>query len=342
MARRSDWTPLRFVMVPAPSPGSLEVHSSSRPTVIYLDQNMWIDLARATKAPDDHPRERELLEILCAKVRTGGVRLPLTASNLYETHKVKKAELRAAIAYTQAMLSKAEVFRGRRRRLEVEVARVLCELYGLPWKEPHPEWMFSRLFFESQAELGDPRLGLKMSDRVLESFRSDPQAALIDYLIESDDGVRREAVARFEQGCDGLKAEIEERRLRHRNESLSMRRRIYSMLLAHGDQEILIAVADQLALPWRCFEDNKGATIRYVINETPAFLIEREIGLKLENQARPIHVNDMRDMRNFTTVLPYADVVVAEKQFTNLARQAALETRFGVRLETDLEVLRDL
>ena len=32
----------------------------------------------------------------------------------------------------------------------------------------------------------------------------------------------------------------------------------------------------------------------------------------------------MRDMRNFTTVLPYADIVVAEKLFTSLARKAGL------------------
>ena len=82
--------------------------------------------------------------------------------------------------------------------------------------------------------------------------------------------------------------------------------------------------------------------MRRVVNETPTLLIEREMVLKLEQQARPLHVNDMRDMRNFTTILPYADVVVAEKQFTNLARQAGLADRFGVRLETDLQALHDI
>ncbi len=78
------------------------------------------------------------------------------------------------------------------------------------------------------------------------------------------------------------------------------------------------------------------------MRETPTLLIEREIALKLEAQARPIHVNDMRDLRNFATVLPYADIIVAEKQFTNLTRQAGLGDRFGVGLETDLRSLTGL
>jgi hypothetical protein len=104
----------------------------------------------------------------------------------------------------------------------------------------------------------------------------------------------------------------------------------------------MIAVADQLGLPWRCFEDNNGATMRRVVNETATLFVEREIGLKLEAPGRPIHVNDMRDMRSFTTALPYADIVGAEKAFTSFARQAGLPKRFEARLETHLEGLRDL
>src|SRR5580704_5831258 len=84
--------------------------------VVYLDQNKWIDLARAVAAPADHPEDRTLLEFLCAKVEAGQIRLPLTASNLYETHKLNDPAQRFNLAHTQATLSKAEVFRGHRLR----------------------------------------------------------------------------------------------------------------------------------------------------------------------------------------------------------------------------------
>ncbi len=294
---------------------------------------------RAAQTPADHARDHQVLERLCAAVEAGRVRLPLTSSNLYETHKVNDAPLRAAIAYTQVTLSRAQVFRGRKRRLEVEVGRILADIYGVPWTEPNPDWVFSRLFIEAQAEVDDPRLSLDISERVLRLFREDPEAALFDYLADSDDDVRRQAVATFEQGAERLRADIEVRRAKHRNESLSMRRRIYSVLLALGDQEFMIDTAVKLGLPWRCFMDNKGATMRRVVKDTPTFLIEREVSLKLEGQRGNIHINDMRDMQNFTTVLPYSNIVVAENKFINLARQAGLAECFDVRLETDLGVL---
>jgi hypothetical protein len=313
--------------------------SPPRPTVVFLDQNMWIDLARAVLSPQDHPRDREVLKLLCAKAKDGAARFPLTVANLYETHKVIDPELRAAIAYTQTALSSAEVFRGRRRRLEVEISRVLSDIYGLPWLEPEPDWVFSRLHFESQAELDDPRFGSLISDDYLAYVRKSPSAALFDYLAGIDETVRREAVAKFEASSEAQRLKIEARRAEHQGESLSMRRKIYSVLLVLDDQDTMIAVADKLGLPWRCFEDQNGATMRRIIKETPTFIIEREIVLKLEALNRPSHVNDLRDMQNFTTVLPYADLMVTEKAFSNLARQAGLATHFGARLETNLESL---
>jgi hypothetical protein len=312
--------------------------SPKRAKVVYLDQNMWIDLAWAVKAPQDHARNREVLELLCEKVEAGEVRLPLTASNLYETHKVTDPEQRALYAYTQATLSRSEVFRGRRRRLEIEIGRVLCGIYDLPWTEPEGDWVFSDIFFESQTELGDTNLPI-ISDHALALIRANPSAALFHYLVHLDEATRRQAVAQFEQGCEDLRGDMELRRAQHSQESLSLRRRIYSVLLVLGDQEIMIAIAEKLGLPWRCFAENNGATMRKVISETPTFLIEREMALKLEGQNRAIHVNDMRDMRNFTAVLPYADIVVAEKQFSNLARQAGLTRCFDIQLETKLQSL---
>lgn len=318
---------------------SNEAVAPAGPTVVYLDQNKWIDLMRAAQAPAEHPRDRHVLERVCVAVEADQLRLPLTSSNLYETHKVNDPALRAAIAYTQATLSRAQVFRGRRRRLEVEVGRILADIYSLPWTEPDSDWVFSRLFFEAQADANDPRLGLNISDKVLCLLRENPEFALFEYLAGTDDDVRREAVATFEQGAERLRADIEERRAKHRNESLSMRRKIYSVLLALGDQEFMIDTAIGLGLSWRCFMDNSGATLRRVIRETPTLLIEREMSLKLEGQRGDIQLNDARDMQNFTTVLPYADIVVAENKFVNLARQAGLAERFGLRLETDLGAL---
>jgi len=50
-----------------------------RAKVVYLDQNKWIELAQAAKSPKDYPVGRGILEVLCAGVEAGSVRLPVGA-----------------------------------------------------------------------------------------------------------------------------------------------------------------------------------------------------------------------------------------------------------------------
>ena len=317
----------------------IETAPARRPIVLYLDQNKWIDLARAAHAPEEHREDYAAFERLCLAVEAGQVTIPLTTSNFYETQKVNNFELRAAIARTQVALSGGRVFRGRRRRLEIEGARVLADLYEKPWTEPDPDWVLSSIFFEAVAEAGTPALGLSFSQWDLERMAEEPQAALFDYLLARDEAIRQHGLMMFEAGVEQLRANVESRRARHRDQSASMKRKIQSALIFLDDQEALIQAADALNLDWRCFMDNNGTTARRMLSETPTLVAQREMTLKLEGQKRAIHVNDFCDMQNFTTVLPYADVIIAEKQFVNLARQAGMDSRFKARLGTRLSSL---
>ena len=73
--------------------------------------------------------------------------------------------------------------------------------------------------------------------------------------------------------------------------------------------------------------------------DIPVFNVERELAVRLEDQARPISENDLRDMAAFTVALPLADLVVAEKLFINLAKQARLGERYGTNLLTSVSQL---
>jgi hypothetical protein len=81
---------------------------------------------------------------------------------------------------------------------------------------------------------------------------------------------------------------------------------------------------------------------RSIINECPTFFIEREIGLRIEAQNRPIEENDFRDMQTFCAIVAYADIIVAENMFSNLTVQAGLHKRYGTRVLTKLAELPDV
>ena len=72
------------------------------------------------------------------------------------------------------------------------------------------------------------------------------------------------------------------------------------------------------------------------MTDAPTYHVERELALKIEAQSRPVQEDDLRDMQTLCAVIRYADIVVAENQFSNLAKQAGLDKKYGTQIITDL------
>jgi hypothetical protein len=311
------------------------------PKVIYLDQNKWIELARAVKYPSEKPDRRAVLEWLCRGVEAGRLVLPLTSTNIYETHKINDPERRFILAETQATLSKGMVFRGRHKRLEVEIIDVLRGAYGRPLFERDPHWFLSNIFFESFLEVGDPRLEMTLSDKLLDLIRSAPAGMLFDFLTTAMEDVRKFAVAQFSAGSEQLRQRIEERRARHADESTPMRRNIHSALMMHSEIDLILAVAAKAGVANKSADDLVREHARAIMDDSPTYFIEREIALRIEAQkTRKINENDFRDMQTFCAVVAYADVVIGENMFANLARQSQLDKKFDTQIITNLLELK--
>lgn len=303
--------------------------------ILYLDQNKWIELARGHKSPHEFPMQHAVLSVLVEEANAGRLRVPLTSTNLYETHKIADQERRKHLAWLQATLSRGTVFRGRHKRLEVEVIDLLrarCRQNPIP-REPH--WFLSDVFFESVAEIGDERLP-QPTDRAIAAIRSNPPRFMFDYLTSLPDDLRKTAVSRFSDGTERLRQAIEKQRAEDANQTDSMRRRLSSARLMINDAELIASLVRKAGLPEA--DETRFLQLhgRSVIDECATYLIELEIGLRLEKQKRPIEENDFRDMQTFCAVVAYADLVVAENMFSNLAIQASLHKKFSTRITTKL------
>jgi hypothetical protein len=306
------------------------------PKILYLDQNKWIDLARAVKNPDGYTEHYVVLEKLVEGAKAGRLIVPLTQTNIYETHKISDASRRHDLAFTQVTLSQGWVFRGRHKRLEVEATDVMRRAYGLEPRPHAPNWFLSNVFFEATVEWEDDRLGGIVSSRVFEAIQQDPPRFLYDYLTNTPEALRVAAVKRFSKDTEKLRQRVEARRTRDANEPLSMRRRIYSANLMVDDLELISGFISRAGLPTTNENDVLRKCARKLIAESPSYLIERELTLKLESQSRGIEENDFRDMQAFCAVIAYADIVVAENHFSNLAQQASLDKTFKTRVITRL------
>jgi len=175
-----------------------------------------------------------------------------------------------------------------------------------------------------------------LSKRVLAAIRSDPPRFMFDYLTETPEDVRLMAVSQFSEGLEKLRQAIEDRRARDASEPIPMRRRMHSARLMINELDLILSFVRKAGLS----KPDETAVLRNnarnIINECPTYFIEREIGLRIEAQSRAIEENDFRDMQAFCAVLAYADIVIAENMFSNLAKQAGLHKMYGTRITTNL------
>lgn len=310
--------------------------------IIYLDQNHWIHLARAWKTPDKHEAIANIGAKLSTAVEAGRICLPLTAANIYETYKIYDATRREDLAIVQSSLSGGKVFSGRRERLTAEVSALIADICGLSLEKKETRWFLSSVFFEAFVGYNDERFPFPVSEKVLSAIRSDPQFFLFNYWMSAPDEERHFAVQKWSEGSEELRQRLERRRANLKNETVSLRRRAYSAALLIDEIEVILRIARSLDAPWTSVTDIGAANTRRLIRETPIYHVEREIVLRLEAQDRSLDENDFRDMASFCAVIPYADCIVAEKQFVNLARQAGLGKHYNTMLETNLAALNDI
>ena len=303
--------------------------------ILYLDQNKWIELARGVKSPDNFPSQYAVVETLVREAKAGNIVIPLTFANLYETQKIGNIERRKHLAWVQSTLSQGKVFRGRHERLRVEVTDVLRKVYSLQMHHRERHWFLSNVFFEAQCEAADPRLP-PISDRVVEAIEQSPARCMYEYLAGISEETRTIGVGRFSNGAATVLEGIEKRRALVANETMEFRKRAMSARLLIDELDLINSLIIQANIPESDWERLKETACLRVVEDCPTYFIEREIGVRIEALDRRIAENDLRDMQSFCAVLAHADIVVAEKLFSNLATQAGLDKKYGTTIKPDL------
>ncbi|MET3577152.1 hypothetical protein ABID19_000167 [Mesorhizobium robiniae] len=171
---------------------------------------------------------------------------------------------------------------------------------------------------------------------MLDAIRRDPAYALFDYLTSGEEVIRLAAVRLNSASSADLIAGIESRRAVAAGQPLAMRKRAYGARLIVDELDFILATGRQLGLDWRTVSDVSSSLVRSILVNIPVLNVERELVLRLEDQSRAVVENDLRDMSAFTTAIPFSDVIVAEKPFVNLARQARLDETYGTTLMTSV------
>jgi hypothetical protein len=296
---------------------------------------------RVTSQRKSTPECLQALRVVVEQLQARRIVIPLSFSNIYETMKINDPVRRMHLANVQTTLSSGMVLRGRRRILEQTMSQHIADKLNIAVPPVELEWFLSGLWFEAAADYAPGRFGLPIPDGMLDWMRSNPRDALFEALVGHDEEHRAAGIRAYTASSMDLLARIQERRALAANESFAMRRRIYGARLAIDEIDFICNLGRRLGLNWQTPRDIGSRLLKSLVNDIPVMHTERELVLRLEDQDRMANENDLRDMGQFVTALALADVVVGEKPFVNMARQAGLGSKYGTELLTSVQELTD-
>lgn len=115
---------------------------------IYLDQNIWIDLAKIYHGKDARPESVELLRLVRSKITSKAVRLPLSSVHYIETATISNSGRRERLGQVMFDLSRGETIAYYRKIVIGELEKALSvhfeitpreyELFGYGYSHAFP------------------------------------------------------------------------------------------------------------------------------------------------------------------------------------------------------------
>ena len=318
------------------------IAGKSQPPRIYLDQNAWINLAKAHYGRDNSVRFDEALRVLVDAANSDRVRVPLSFNHLIEVCASGDMERRKRLGNFMLQVSKqyaiapasliwdTEAFDAVNRRLLGPDAPQVLKYDALVQRG-----LWCALGMTPRLEGGteDERARLE------EALRSNETALrMMTEWMSGDEGRR----VREQSERD---AEIFERVRQQQLGAMSteQKRRADTLQVA---RELLLPIADaecrKIGVDPVKFRDTLRSDDDEIAfaHDLPSFDVMLSLGLARDEEVqRRVDRNDLRDIGFLAAAIPYCDVAVVERYFGNLAIRIGLDKKYQCTLLTDVAEL---
>ena len=335
---------------------------SYRPTA-YLDQWVWIRLARAASGKPAASGDAELLQSL-VEAANAGVAFPLSWTHYIETESIKSPLQRRDVASVMASISHLRTIRLRRDLLRNQLLIAMHEQFDRPTFRPDKldplgvgvHWAFQGVEKVLQVHDADgtvmdlDQFPREMRIRATQGFECQVLAGPNDEEVSplrEKYGYKPEATAEvgrtrleWEQEFVGLLLDTPPK------DPAELRVWIQARELAHENLELLAGVFKEYGLPIRRltggFGDGDPERRRRFICEffdrLPSVRVAVDLKLAIHrNNQRGWARNDVYDTDAMSIAVPYCAVVVADRAVRDALRRVKAGERTGTLITANLE-----
>jgi hypothetical protein len=345
------------------SPSPPDLHPA-RPCV-YLDQWVWIRLARAAKGA---PQEASDLRVLAAvqDAAEGGVAFPLSTTHYIETSKIKDPRQRFDLARAMASISHCRTLRARKVLLRHQMLYAMHLTFGRPAFRPKPPEVLGtgiRWAFDGEPGHGVLRRkdGTPVDPATIDGMpallRKANQLAEMTILAGPDDeeigelreqyGYRPEAFTEIEATRLAWEASYVDILTEHPASKAELRVRLQARELLNEHQAMFQELVREYhinldrEIPYD--PDRPNVSRRYMVAFADAMPTMRiAVDLKVElfrGAAKPWSINTVHDIDALSMAVPYCHVVVPDREMASLLSRSRAADRHGTHIVTALAEL---
>jgi hypothetical protein len=318
---------------------------------IYLDQNKWIDLARAILRPSEYPTYVDVANKITSKTASGEWILPISMIHFIETCLRKDVESRKKLAKVISDIAKNHSIRPFVYVEPCEFINKYSSIYKSDIKF-QINVITSNLFeaisakgFEINIKKDMP---IEIKTQIEEIFRKKiieddkiflELMELFDDETFADDQKRDDETIKIEFERMQLIFASQPKQFRYKlflsNSFIDALKKYYPFLMKLFDKSLKELLPDELI--------SNEQNIIDLLESIPSLDVRVKLMyelLKDENRKPDLH--DGRDIIFLSTAIPYTDIVIMEKNWCHLAKSAKLDTKYNTIIENDLQFLMSL
>lgn len=307
---------------------------------IYLDQNKWIDLARAEDGRPDGVSFVSTLSIAREAVRSGEAVFPLSFPHCHETGRAPRLSQRKCLARLMVELSQGVVLRSLSQVIRDTLRDAVRVLFGEPTR-PNCASPFGRGLEDVVGFRLENTLGYNAVERA-KKLRPhlDTPSAWTDVLSHSLVDSRKKTNARLaEIGKQAAVAREDDRELWKGSSDGEIRRILAARATLHFIDDLQQSLGEIGRTMEQWGEMGPDRLLKFW-ESIPCVSAQIELELALHrDKSKKWTSNDLADLNAMSLAIPYCDFVVTEKYWTHVARTRGLGTRFATSVVNNLSKL---
>ncbi len=312
--------------------------------IVYLDQNKWIDLAKAHVGRADGQKYQIVLEKMTEVVRQGKAAFPLSWLHFVETRKKRDLKKRKELAEVMAEISQGIAIIPKSMIINWELQRAIAMAFG---ETPIPmpsvfgygmSMIFGRNFIEKEMS-NHPHLKTDYLVDRAKAILSDKEET-ISFLVGDDEELNSKVVNGLRDINEPFVAKMEKSREQDRRDNDDLQERVYLAILTKELQPKLIAMLGNHGKTMNDFFSLGLENVRKFFHDVPTLDVEIGLALSLNKHwDRKLKTNDTSDIAFACISIPYCDAVVTEVFLRTLVTRQKIDKKYETIVISNLNDL---